>query len=702
MRKDIIYVIFFLQYLLTEAWGLIGYDCGSKALNISTLSLIDVGQCDILEDTIKSTKQYVQLLQVNEFTEVRVMQCKVEIHRTIYHCGMHSHISIVRNGESEYIQDTNEYTCREMHRSGSLKIGFAQEIHGLRLNATISRSLTFAGSIHNDGTCHGVFYSDPYGSWESVVVQGTVKVTLTAQTARVSLQNDQLHLPSGTTCPLSSGTCIDMVGGHTFWKPMPVDYCKFSKYGVLYEGLADKITDLQTVYSLTTQDITFALTARGTENICGYMVIRTEHPKLFVFETTKDNSFAKTQKVSVSNLDLFAYMNSKFVYVEKHVRTQIKYLYRDIVYQRCNLERQTLKNALAIATQAPDEFAFHLMKGPGYMAVVAGEVVHIVKCIPVEVTVQHGNHCFSELQVSKENTTYFLTPRTHILKRKGIQIPCNSLLPSYYYIGDIWYKILPRPTESKNPLIMKPMTRPTWKYQDPSSLATSGIYSQKDLQELNDRIMFPVEQAAILNDFAREMNGLTTTDNEGILLKLLNEDAVSKIIESTWDRTWKRFLTFGTASAGLIGIIIIIKGIKIVADVLVRGYTLHSVFGWSYRLLGAMWSSVAHLLLFLSQGPPPTPPSVPTSTITRDIEANIPQSVKTSQHPGVSQPSHFPQHPNISQHASAPPRCNTPQLSNTSNHSEAQNKSDQQSHSVQNTVEILNKGVSYFSYPDLN
>ena len=76
------------------------------------------------------------------------------------------------------------------------------------------------------------------------------------------------------------------------------------------------------------------------------------------------------------------------MYVEKHVRSQIGYLYQDVVIQRCNLERETLKNALAIATQAPDQFAYNLMKGPGYMAVAAGEVMHIVKCVPVEVKVE--------------------------------------------------------------------------------------------------------------------------------------------------------------------------------------------------------------------------------------------------------------------------------------------------------------------------
>ena len=89
--------------------------------------------------------------------------------------------------------------------------------------------------------------------------------------------------------------------------------------------------------------------------------------------------------------------------------------------------------------------------------------VDIVKCVPVEVKVQHRNHCYAELEVMRNNHTFFLTPRTDILKQKGTRIPCNSLLPSYYFIGSSWYKILHSPIEAIPPTIIRPMTKPTQK-----------------------------------------------------------------------------------------------------------------------------------------------------------------------------------------------------------------------------------------------
>ena len=105
---------------------------------------------------------------------------------------------------------------------------------------------------------------------------------------------------------------------------------------------------------------------------------------------------------------------------------------------------------------------------------------------------------------------------------------------------------------------------------------------------------------------AREMQGHQLTDREGSILKLLNEDAIEKLVDSTWDRICSRFLTFGTVSSGIIAIMMIIHLIKAVVDIIIQGYALHFVYGWSIHLLDALWSSVSHLLLHLAK-PTPSP-----------------------------------------------------------------------------------------------
>ena len=147
------------------------------------------------------------------------------------------------------------------------------------------------------------------------------------------------------------------------------------------------------------------------------------------------------------------------------------------------------------------------------------------------------------------------------------------------------------------------MTRPTWKYTNPAELATSGIYTEKELGQIWERIMFPVEIPAILKEIAREKRGHPLGNSKGSLLKLLNENAMERIIENTWTRICTKFLTFGTISAGIIAILKIIHIIKITVDIILQAYVIHSVYGWSVHLLGALWTSVTHFLIYAARRP---------------------------------------------------------------------------------------------------
>ena len=75
----------------------------------------------------------------------------------------------------------------------------------------------FAGYINSEGKCNGVGYSDLFDTWENVVVQGTIKISLSEQTAEIKLNSNTIHLRSGTICSISDGYCIDQEGGYTFW-----------------------------------------------------------------------------------------------------------------------------------------------------------------------------------------------------------------------------------------------------------------------------------------------------------------------------------------------------------------------------------------------------------------------------------------------------------------------------------------------------
>ncbi|KYQ50688.1 hypothetical protein ALC60_10231 [Trachymyrmex zeteki] len=338
----------------------IGYDCGSASTNLTTLSLVNIEECDIPLQNVNSTKVYVQLLQVNDFKSVRVIQCKIEIDRLVRKCGMFSHTMDVYNGKHSYIIEVSREACQRTYGSFELSGTY---ITGLKSNQTATRPVFLADHVNVDGT----------------------------------------------------------------------------------------------------------------------------------------------------------------------------------LLQQCDLESRMLQNALAIAARSSDVFAYHFMKGSGYMALLAREVIYIVKYVPIEVKLAQKAECYEQLPVLRGNHTYFLTPQTHVLLRQGTQITCNSFAPTMYLLGDSWYKFMPKPVETLPPTIMKPSTKPSWRYIITFSLG-SGIYSQNDLDELNDHIMFPAERPAVLNTVARGIMGHSTILHGGSLANLIDEASIEKIAIFIWQKFWSKFI----------------------------------------------------------------------------------------------------------------------------------------------------------------
>ncbi|XP_071579592.1 uncharacterized protein [Temnothorax nylanderi] len=443
-----------------------------------------------------------------------------------------------------------------------------------------------------------------------------------------------------SACDFSTTLCTDIEGGSTIgalYPTKPVD----SPHTISCTEVTQKSTDLvnehsQIIYTANAQDTVFSLTSTSRYQTCGFSFIRTEHPKLVIVETLPEVDIAK-RTGRVENLDLFTYMNSKFVYVEKHIRGQLNQLYRNILLQQCKLELKMMQNALAIAARSPDIFAYHFMKGPGYMALLAGEVIHIIKCVPVEVKLTHTEDCYEQLPVILNNKTHFLTPQTHILLRQGTQINCNSFAPPMYLLGDAWYRIMPRPVETVAPTIMKPMTKPVWRYVSPGALATSGIYTPKDLEDLKDHIMFPAERPAVLNTVARGVMGQSTSLHGGSIANLIDEASIEKYALSAWQKFWSKFLIFGNISAGIIGIYLFIRIFKLILDTLVHGYALHTVYGWSVYLIGAIWDSLTQLLLHLGKRKPDTKGPTASDRSEEEKQSLKPQThMTTNNGPGHS------------------------------------------------------------------
>ena len=123
---------------------------------------------------------------------------------------MHSHISIVANGHSDFIQDVTRDQCKQMHTIGTFLIIPSLQISKLKVSETSFNSVTLAGSVTPNGNCTGTQFSNPYVIWNNVVVQAIFKITLHEHCATIHLNSNKIQLGPGIMCTLSDTYCTDV------------------------------------------------------------------------------------------------------------------------------------------------------------------------------------------------------------------------------------------------------------------------------------------------------------------------------------------------------------------------------------------------------------------------------------------------------------------------------------------------------------
>ncbi|KAL7289203.1 hypothetical protein TKK_0017144 [Trichogramma kaykai] len=156
---------------------------------------------------------------------------------------------------------------------------------------------------------------------------------------------------------------------------------------------------------------------------------------------------------------------------------------------------------------------------------------------------------------------------------------------------------MPDMIDAPTPEIIKPLSRTQWKYASTDALAVGGVYAEKDQKKYCDLIVFPLERPSVLNQVAMTVSG-RQIGREGISIAgFLDKAVLEKIANNTWGRIYSSFLNFGTLSAGVIGLIMLIRLIKLCIDATIRSYVLYEILGFSFKLLGAMMSSVTSLLI---------------------------------------------------------------------------------------------------------
>jgi len=237
----------------------------------------------------------------------------MEVNRVIFY-GMHLHISVVQNDRRVYLQILSNTVCQRLHETGTLPLGGSVIIFRASPNSTITSSINLAESTTMDERYFGTQYSDmELGTrWLCKLLLKSSSRTSRSWTCIITF-----NPPFGPTIRCQTRG-MPRLGEQTFWSVVLQDSCQFDRYDILYEDTAIKLTPrsnhtISTVFMVITQETTFVLAKTTEFNLCRYIMTQTEYPKLFILETQQGRTFKTRSKISVNNLDIPAYINSKFV-----------------------------------------------------------------------------------------------------------------------------------------------------------------------------------------------------------------------------------------------------------------------------------------------------------------------------------------------------------------------------------------------------
>ncbi|KAH0944581.1 hypothetical protein HN011_006981 [Eciton burchellii] len=98
-------------------------------------------------------------------------------------------------------------------------------MYGAAPNRNMISNIKLAGSTIVDEQRSGTEYSDPYRTWDKVVVQSTIRITLKDYAVTIDRTTLQLIRPSGKHCA-RRGECLESENVQPFWSVIHKNSCQ--------------------------------------------------------------------------------------------------------------------------------------------------------------------------------------------------------------------------------------------------------------------------------------------------------------------------------------------------------------------------------------------------------------------------------------------------------------------------------------------
>lgn len=331
-----------LTMCIRVASALTAFDCKGEGTSYIAMSANNIGECIYPKlTTSNKTSEYITVVQKLKYHSVPVTTCKVHIKQTIMHCGMHSHNSVSLNGLEEFEFEMTPSACKEMMDRSVWDYPYKPDVKiNLKTGTKVYQTIYVIGTSDQNGACttgnfvyKGIHYTD-------VFVTHFVSISLITREGRVDLEENFISM-NGIRCPFSTGSCYDSEFGTSTWPVVTHDECNTQSYSTLYSGTSDVATlrdhDLQNHYTIVTvqqENQLFSLRLVKTHEKCFQHFWQTDQDGIYVIMSKIVLAFPRASDQTLKlNIQLSSYINTKLVFLEDHIQSQMEHLY---FYKMCD------------------------------------------------------------------------------------------------------------------------------------------------------------------------------------------------------------------------------------------------------------------------------------------------------------------------------------------------------------------------------
>ena len=234
------------------------------------------------------------------------------------------------------------------------------------------------------------------------------------------------------------------------------------------------------------------------EYISGKIVLDNSN-KIFVFPALNvSNTFA--------TIDYDAHINTKIDYTINHVFRSMTVQELNTLHTVCELERNQLLTILAMSVQNPQLAGFLLTGNRSNFLYVEGSTAWLYDCPNFLSPLYKADRCFDRIPIHFKVTLMYVDPITRQTYDYATPITCDKIPKNIIEIdpdGQDFYIPGPEPIKRKPPLMFTPSQIKTTIRPYTFTAQDAGIYSNAELDQFWNRILFSKHSDSHFNYLAK-------------------------------------------------------------------------------------------------------------------------------------------------------------------------------------------------------